>query len=321
MGQAPDRQVTLGAGCNVDTPSMTVNKVCASGMKSVMMAAQQIKLGDRDIMLAGGMECMSKVPHMMYLRKPTGYGHASAIDAITFDGLTDVYNNILMGACVEKNISEMGITREAQDEYAIMSYTRAREAQANGWFKDEIQVLTEVDRKGKETNYEEDEECKKFFPDKFPSLKPAFSKTGSITAANASKINDGACAFVLMAEETAKERGLKPLARILGYDDAAVQPIDFAIAPSKACGSLLKKVGMEMSDIDFHEVNEAFSAVALANIKLLDLDITRTNVHGGAVALGHPIGASGARIILSLMNVLKRNDKSIGMARDRKSVV
>ena len=250
----------------------------------------------------------------MYLRKQTGYGHVNAIDAITFDGLTDVYNNILMGACVEKNISEMGITREAQDEYAIMSYNRAREAQSKGYFKDEIQVLSEVDRRGKETNYVEDEECKKFFPDKFPGLKPAFSKTGSITAANASKINDGACAFVLMAEETAKERGLKPLARILAYDDAAVQPIDFAIAPAKACGNLLKKAKMEMSDIDFHEVNEAFSAVALANIKLLDLDVTRTNVHGGAVALGHPIGMSGSRIILSLMNVLKRNDKSIGMA-------
>ena len=165
---------------------------------------------------------MSKVPHLMYLRQPTGYGHASMIDAIQYDGLTDIYNNILMGSCVEKNVSEMGISREAQDEYAIMSYQRARAAQEKGWFKDEIQVLTEIDKKGKETVYAEDEECKKFMPDKFPGLKPAFAKTGTITAANASKINDGAAAFVLMSEDAARERGLKPLARILGYDDAAV---------------------------------------------------------------------------------------------------
>jgi acetyl-CoA C-acetyltransferase len=279
-----------------------------------MIGAAQIRLGTRDVVLTGGMENMSKLPHYIYLRKPTGYGHASAIDSIQFDGLTDVYNNILMGACVEKTCSEMGITREAQDEYAIMSYNRAREAQEKGWLLDEIQILTEVDRKGKETQIKDDEECKKFMPDKFPGLKPAFAKTGTITAANASKINDGAAAFVLMSEDAAKARGLKPLARILGYEDASVQPIDFAIAPSKACNSLLKQLGMNCSDIDFHEVNEAFSAVALANIKLLDLDITRTNVHGGAVALGHPIGMSGARIVMSLMNVLKRNDKSIGMA-------
>lgn len=314
LGQAPDRQAALGAGCTIDTPCTAINKVCASGMKSLMLASQQIKLGDRDIMLAGGMENMSKAPHYQYLRKPTGYGHVNVIDSIQFDGLTDVYNNIMMGTCVEKTNSDMGITREAQDEFAIMSYNRARAAQEAGYFKDEIQVLTEVDRKGKETNYSEDEECKKFFPDKFPGLKPAFSKTGSITPANASKINDGAAAFVVMSEDAAKERGLKPLARILGYEDAAVQPIDFGIAPAKASDLLLKKLGMQMSDIDFHEINEAFSAVALANIKLLDLDINKVNVHGGAVALGHPIGASGARIIMSLMNVMKRNDGSIGMA-------
>lgn len=219
-----------------------------------------------------------------------------------------------MGACVEKNCSEMGISREAQDEYAIMSYNRAREAQEKGWWHDEIQVLTEVDRKGKETQIKEDEECKKFFPDKFSGLKPAFSKTGTITAANSSKINDGAAAFILMSEDEAKARGLKPLARILGYEDAGVQPIDFAIAPAKACSSLMTSLGMQCSDIDFHEVNEAFAAVALANIKLLDLDISKVNVHGGAVALGHPIGVSGARIIMSLMSVLKRNNGTIGMA-------
>jgi len=283
-------------------------------MKALMVGAGQIRAGDRNIVVAGGMENMSRAPHYTYLREPTGYGHATMLDAIQFDGLTDAYNQILMGSCVEKNCSEMGISREAQDEFAILSYTRAREAQEKEWFQDEIQIITQVDKKGKETKFAVDEEPKKFFPEKFPGLRPAFSKTGTITAANASKINDGAAAFVLMAEEEAKARGLKPLARILGYDDAAVQPIDFAIAPSKACGSLLKRLGMTLQDIDYHEINEAFAAVALANIKLLDLDPARVNVHGGACALGHPVGMSGARIIVSLMNVLKRNNGSIGMA-------
>lgn len=279
-----------------------------------MIGASQIRNGDRNIVVAGGMENMSKAPHYMYLRQPTGYGHASAIDSIQFDGLTDAYNSILMGACTEKNCSEMGISREAQDEYAIESYHRARAAAEKGFFKDEIQAITEQDRKGKETVIDFDEEPLKFMPEKFASLRPAFSKTGTITAANASKINDGAAAFVLMAEDEALARGLKPLARILGYDDAAVVPIDFAIAPAKACDKLLKRLGMTGSDIDFHEVNEAFAAVALANIKLLDLDHTKVNVHGGACAIGHPIGASGARIIISLMNVLKQQNGSIGMA-------
>lgn len=314
QGQAPDRQVALAAGCRTDTPSTLVNKVCASGMKSVMMGAQQIRLGDRNIVLAGGMESMSKAPHLFYLRRPTGYGHASAIDAITFDGLTDAYGNMLMGSCVEKNVAEMGISREAQDEFAIMSYTRARKAQENGWFKHEIQNVSEVDRRGAEKVISEDEECKKFMPDKFPALKPAFQAEGTITAANASKINDGAAGLVLMSEEAAKERGLKPLARIVGFDDAALEPIDFALAPAKAAGQLLKKLGMEMNDIDFHEINEAFAAVALANIKLMDLDVDKVNVHGGACALGHPIGASGARILVSLISVLQRNDAALGMA-------
>ena len=211
-----------------------------------------------------------------------------------------------MGACTEKNCAEMGISREAQDEYAIASYNRARAAQEKGYFADEIITITEEDRKGKQTEINQDEEPLKFFPDKFPSLKPAFSKTGTITAANASKINDGAAAFVLMAEDEAKARGIQPLARILGYDDAALLPIDFSIAPAKACDKLLKRLGMTNSDIDFHEVNEAFAAVALANMKLLDLDHSKVNVHGGACAIGHPIGASGARIIISLMNVLSK---------------
>ena len=219
-----------------------------------------------------------------------------------------------MGACTEKNCSEMGISREAQDEYAIESYNRARAAAEKGFFKDEIEIIYEEDKKGNETKIDTDEEPLKFMPNKFAGLRPAFSKTGTITAANASKINDGAAAFVLMAEDEAKARGLKPLARILGYEDAALLPIDFAIAPAKACDKLVKRLGMTNNDIDFDEVNEAFAAVALANMKLLDLDHSKVNVNGGACAIGHPIGASGARIIISLMSVLRQNNGSIGMA-------
>ena len=313
MGQAPARQVALGAKCSFDTPSTTINKVCASGMKAVMMASQSIELGHRNVMLAGGMECMSKSPHYTSLRKATPYGEAKILDSIKFDGLTDAYNQILMGSCVEKTCSEMDISREAQDEYAIESYNRARAAQENGIFDWETVEITQQDRKG-ERVFARDEECQKFMPDKFPGLKPAFAKNGSITAANASKINDGAACMVLMSEQAAKDRGLKPLARIRAYDDAAVQPIDFAVAPSSAVNKLLQRVGMNMSDIEYHEVNEAFSAVALANMKLLDLDPSRVNVHGGAVALGHPIGCSGARILISLMNVLRTKDATMGMA-------
>jgi len=218
-----------------------------------------------------------------------------------------------MGSCVEKVCSEMNITREAQDEYAIESYNRARAAQEAGLFNWETVEIIQQDRKG-ERKFNADEECQKFLPDKFPGLKPAFAKNGTITAANASKINDGAAALVLMSEQAAHERGLKPLARIVAYDDAAVAPIDFAIAPAKAIEKLLKRSGMSMQDIQYHEVNEAFSAVALANMKLLDLDPSKVNVHGGAVGLGHPIGCSGARILISLINVLRQKDASMGMA-------
>jgi len=218
-----------------------------------------------------------------------------------------------MGGCVEKVNSEMGITREMQDEYAIASYNRARLAQESGIFAEEIVEVVQVTKKG-EKRHSKDEECQKFFPDKFGGLNPAFAKNGTITAANASKINDGAAAMVLMSEEAAKERGLKPLARILAWEDAAVQPVDFAIAPAKACDKLLKKAGLTMKDIDYHEINEAFSAVALANMKLLDLDHDRVNVHGGAVALGHPVGMSGARLMISLMNVLRQKNANLGMA-------
>jgi acetyl-CoA C-acetyltransferase len=313
-GQAPARQVTLGTGLKIDTPSTTVNKVCASGMKTVMLGATAIAAGDRNTILCGGFESMSKAPHYLYLRKPTGYGNAQAVDSIQYDTLTDVYNNILMGACTEKVCSELGLTREAQDEWAIQSYHRAREAQEKGIFDIEIVDIIEQDNKGKEKKISKDEECQKFLPEKFPTLKPAFAKNGTITAANSSKINDGACSIIIMAEDVAKERGLKPLARIIGYEDAEVEPVNFGIAPAKACSRLLQKKGMTNKNIDYYEFNEAFAAVPLANIKLMDIDATRVNVHGGACALGHPVGMSGARIILSLYNVLKRKNGSMGMA-------
>jgi acetyl-CoA C-acetyltransferase len=313
-GQAPARQVAIGSGLPISTPCTTVNKVCASGMKTVMLGATAIAIGDRNTVLTGGFESMSKAPHYMYLRKPTQYGHAQAVDSIQFDTLTDVYNNILMGSCTEKVCSDLGLTREAQDEYAIKSYQKAREAQEKGIFDWEIVDIVEQDSKGKEKRINKDEECGKFLPEKFPSLKPAFAKNGTITAANASKINDGACSLIIMAEETAKERGLKPIARIIGYEDAEVEPINFGIAPSKACANLLKRKGMTIKNVDYHEINEAFSAVALANMKLLDIDPARVNVFGGAVALGHPVGMSGARIILALCNVLKNKNGNIGMA-------
>jgi acetyl-CoA C-acetyltransferase len=232
-GQAPSRQAALGAGFDYKTPTTDINKVCASGMKSVMIGAQTIALGDRKVVVAGGMESMSKIPHYAYLRVPTTYSHAKLIDGLMFDGLTDAYDGIAMGNCVEKTNRDFGFTREQQDKFAISSYEKAREAQSNGTFDWEITPVEEESRKGKIT-HNKDEECQKFMPDKFGQLKPAFEKTGSITAANSSKLNDGASALVLMEEEAAKARGLTPLARILGFDDSAVAPIDFAIAPADA---------------------------------------------------------------------------------------
>lgn len=312
-GQAPSRQAALGAGFDYRTPTTDINKVCASGMKSVMLAAQSIALGDRKTMIAGGMESMSKIPHYAYLRAPTTYSHAKLIDGLMFDGLTDAYDNIAMGNCVEKTNRDFKFTREQQDKFAIQSYEKARQAQSDGTFDWEITPVEEETRRGKKT-HDKDEECQKFMPDKFASLRPAFEKSGSITAANASKINDGASALILMEEDEAKARGLTALARIVAFDDSAVAPIDFGIAPADACKSILKKTGMKVSDVDLHEINEAFSSVVLANMELLDLDPSTVNVHGGAVALGHPIGVSGNRIILSLINALRKQNKSLGMA-------
>jgi acetyl-CoA C-acetyltransferase len=282
-------------------------------MKSVMIASETLMLGHRKIMVAGGMECMSQSPHYAFLRKPAGFGDVTFPDSIKHDGLTDVYNKILMGSCTEKVVTDLNISRQAQDEFAIESYNRARKAQESGVLGWEIADVIIEDKKGSK-KISHDEECQKFMPDKFPGLKPAFAKNGTITAANSSKLNDGACAFVLMTEQTAKEHGLQPLARIVSFGDAAVAPIDFGIAPAKACQEALNRAGLKMKDIEYHEINEAFSAVALANMKLLDLDHNKVNVHGGAVALGHPIGASGARIILSLINVLRTHNGKLGMA-------
>jgi len=299
---------------DLDTPSTTVNKVCASGMKSVMLAASAIRTGDRKIMLAGGMESMSNAPHYLRIRKATGYGDTAAIDAIQFDGLTDAYDNVLMGKCTERVISEFGLTREEQDKFAIASYEKARAAQAAGYFVDEIVPVEIKGRKGDVTVVSEDEECKRFFPDKFGSLRPAFAKDGTITAANASKINDGAAAIVVMAESEAAARGLKPLARIVSYEDAAVEPFKFALANAKASEKALNRAGLTAKDIHFHEINEAFAAVPILNAQTLGLDLDTVNVFGGGCALGHPIGVSGARILMSLINVLQRKDGTLGMA-------
>lgn len=314
VGQAPTRQVALGAGCELDTPCTTVNKVCASGMKSVMFAADAIRLGDRKVMLAGGMENMSMAPHyMMNMRKGKGYGDSKVIDAIQFDGLTDAYEPILMGNCTERLIKASGLTREEQDEFAINSYNKARNAAEKGFFDQEITPVTIKGRKGN-TVVSVDEEPTRFFPDKFASLRPAFEKDGTITAANASKINDGAAALIVMSEEEAKARGLSPLARILGYESAAVEPYNFGIANTKASQKLLSKLNLNISDIDFHEINEAFSAVPILNSRNLGIDLDKVNVHGGGVACGHPIGVSGSRILMALINVLQRNNGSLGMA-------
>ena len=256
---------------------------------------------------------MSKVPHYVNIRTPTAYAHAQMTDGIINDGLTDVYNNILMGSCTEKVNAEMGITREMQDQWAVRSYTRARDAQADGSFDWEIVDIVNQTNKG-EVRINKDEECQKFLPDKFPKLKPAFIKNGTITAANASKINDGASCLLLASEKYANDKGLQPLARIVSYADGAAAPIDFAVAPAIACQRALDLAGLKIGDIAFHEINEAFASVPIANSVLLGIDPETINVFGGAVALGHPIGMSGNRIILTLINVLRKNNARYGMA-------
>ena len=314
-GQAPARQAALGAGLSNETPSTTINKVCASGMKAVMMAAQSIKAGDQHVIVAGGMENMSSVPHYFTARNATKLGDVKMQDGMVLDGLTDVYNKVHMGVCAEKCAAKYEISREDQDNFAIESYKRSAKAWSDGKFKDEVVPVEIPQRKGDPVIFSEDEEYKSVNFDRIGTLATVFQKeNGTVTAANASTLNDGASALVLMSKEKMEELGLKPLARIVSYADAAHEPEWFTTAPSKALPIALKKAGLEVADIDFFEFNEAFAVVGLANNKILGLDSSKVNVNGGAVALGHPLGSSGSRIIVTLINVLKQNNGKYGAA-------
>ncbi|MFS4427965.1 acetyl-CoA C-acyltransferase [Chryseobacterium sp. GVT01B] len=314
-GQAPARQVALGAGLSINTPSTTVNKVCASGMKAVTMAAQAIKAGDAEVIVAGGMENMSLVPHYYNARVATKLGDIKMLDGMVLDGLTDVYNKVHMGVCAEKCAADYNITREDQDNFAVESYKRSAKAWSEGKFSEEIVPVSIPQRKGEPVIFAEDEEYKAVNFDRISTLPTVFKKEeGTVTAANASTLNDGASALILVSKEKMEELGLKPLAKIVSYADAAHEPENFTTAPAKALPIALKKAGLEVSDIDFFEFNEAFSVVGLANNKILGLDAAKVNVNGGAVALGHPLGSSGSRIIVTLINVLKQNNAKYGAA-------
>ncbi|XP_068755186.1 acetyl-CoA acetyltransferase, mitochondrial-like [Montipora capricornis] len=304
-GQAPTRQAALGAGLPVSTPCTAINKVCASGMKSIMLAAQSLACGSQEVMVAGGMESMSNVPFIVGRDAPKYGGHMME-DAIVKDGLWDVYNQIHMGNCAENTAAKLEISREEQDEYAIGSYKKSAAAWQEGKFNSEVVPVTIPQRKGKpDVVVSEDEEYKRVSFEKFSSLKPVFQKeNGTVTAANASTLNDGAAAVVLMTKQAADRLGVKPLASIIGFADASVAPIDFSIAPAAAMPKVLQQTGLKKEDIDMWEINEAFSAVVLANIKLMELDPERVNIHGGAVSIGHPIGMSGARLIAHLTHNL-----------------
>lgn len=314
LGQAPATQAAKHAGLH-DLPATTINKVCASGTKAIMLAAQSIASGEQDIIVAGGMESMSNVP--FYLDKArTGYrlGHGTLTDGLVKDGLWDVYNDYHMGSAAELCASTCEISREQQDAYAIASYQRAQAANESGRFKSEIVAVEAKDRKGNVTLIDQDEEPSTVKFDKIPGLKPVFSKEGTVTAANASTLNDGAAALVLMSMEKANELGLKPLAKIISYADAQQAPEWFTTAPSKAIPLALQKGNIDINDVDYFEINEAFSVVAIANNQALKLNEDKVNINGGAVALGHPLGASGARIVVTLVNVLNQNNGKIGVA-------
>jgi acetyl-CoA C-acetyltransferase len=314
LGQAPARQAALFAGLNNNVPCTTINKVCASGMKAISLGAQTIAAGDNHIVVAGGMENMSLVPHYFHARSATKLGDVKMIDGMVKDGLTDVYNHVHMGVCAEKCATEKKISREEQDNFAIESYKRSAEAWANGKFKNEVIPVSVPQRKGDPIVITEDEEYKNVKLDKIPSLSPVFDKAGTVTAANASTLNDGASALILASEEAVKKYNLKPIAKIKAYADAAHEPEWFTTAPSLAVPKALSKAGLKTSDIDFWELNQAFAVVGLANIKELGLDPSKVDVNGGAVSLGHPLGNSGSRIIVTLINVLKQNGGKLGAA-------
>lgn len=315
LGQAPARQAAIFAGLPNTVPCTTINKVCASGMKAVSLGAASIMLGHNDIVVAGGMENMSQVPHyLLGSRNGYKYGSFTAVDGLQLDGLQDVYNGYMMGNAADRTAKEHHITREEQDAFAIESYTRSANAWKANKFQDEIVAVEIPQRKGDPIIMTEDEEYKNVFFDKIPTLRPVFEKDGTVTAANASTMNDGAACIILASEEKVKELGLKPIAKILSFADAAHEPEYFTTAPAKALPIALERAGCQISDIDAFELNEAFSVVALVNNKLLNLDPSKVNINGGAVSLGHPLGASGARILVTLINVLKQNGGKIGAA-------
>ena len=315
LGQAPARQAAIGAGLGYNVPCTTVNKVCASGMKAVMFAAQSIMTGQNDLVVAGGMESMSNVPFYI----PKGrfgykYGNAELVDGLVKDGLFEAYYKFPMGNCADNTAKEMNISREEQDTYAIQSYTRSAESWKSGAFKDEVIPVEIAGRKGETIIVDEDEEFKNVMFDKIPSLRPVFDKDGTVTAANASTMNDGASALVLASKEKVEELGLTPIAKIRGFADAAQDPLWFTTAPALAIPKAIKNAGLTAGEVDFYEINEAFAAVAIANQRELLLDNDKLNVFGGAVSLGHPLGASGARIITTLCSVLDQKKGKIGVA-------
>ena len=314
VGQAPARQAAIYAGLPNSVICTTVNKVCASGMKSVMLGAQAIQNGDAEIVVAGGMENMSLIPHYLYLRNSHKFGPTTMVDGIQKDGLMDAYDNNAMGVCADLCAAEYNITREQQDNFAIQSYERAKKAWETGKFDNETAPISIPQSKGEPILVSIDEEFTNVKTDKIPSLNPVFTKEGTVTAANASNINDGAAALVMMSEEKAVSLGLKPLAYIRGYADVAQEPKWFTTSPSIAIPKALKKAGLSIGDVDYFEFNEAFAVVGLVNSKILGIDDSKVNINGGAVALGHPLGCSGTRIIVTLLNVLEQNNGKIGAA-------
>jgi acetyl-CoA C-acetyltransferase len=314
LGQAPARQAAIFAGIPDTVPCTTVNKVCSSGMKSIMLAAQTIALGDAAIVVAGGMENMSSIPHYQQARKGAKFGPIKMEDGMQKDGLVDAYEQVPMGVCADQCAAEYSFSREEQDAYAIQSYNRSANAWKEGKFADEIVPVEIPQRRGEPIIFSEDEEYKNVKMEKIPALRAAFTKEGTVTAANASTINDGGAALVLMSAEKATELGITPLAKIKSYADAAHEPKWFTTAPAKAVPKALAKANIAIGDVDYFELNEAFSVVGLANMKILGLTDDKVNVNGGAVSLGHPLGVSGARIIIALTSILKQNNATIGAA-------
>jgi acetyl-CoA C-acetyltransferase len=314
LGQAPARQAAMFAGIPDTVPCTTINKVCSSGMKAIIIAAQSIQCGDAEIVVAGGMESMSRIPHYLDGRKSVKLGDIKATDGLLVDGLTDVYDQKHMGTCGDLCAQEYGFSREDQDAFAIESYNRSANAWKENRFSNEVVPVEIPQRRGDAIIFSEDEEYKNVKMEKIPSLRPVFSPEGTVTAANASTLNDGAAAVVLMSAEKAKELNLKPIAKIVSYADAAHEPQWFTTAPAKAIPKALDKANISMDAIDYFELNEAFSVVGLANIKILGLDANKVNVNGGAVSLGHPLGMSGARIVMSLISVLEQNNGKYGAA-------